>query len=84
MKPLAGTVLVSPDKAEERTSGGLFIPECAQSVHYKGTVAAVAYNITQVQVGDYVIFGEYAGSDIEIDGQTYVIIREKDIVCAIE
>ncbi len=81
--PLADRVLVEPAAAEEKTASGLFIPDTAKEKPQKGTVVAVGNGKKDepltVKVGDQVLYGKYAGTELSVDGQDYLIMREADI-----
>jgi chaperonin GroES len=83
IKPLADRVVVEPAPAEEKTPGGIIIPDTAKEKPQKGTVVAVGPGKkdepTTVKVGDKVLYGKYAGTEINIDGKEYLIMRESDI-----
>ena len=83
IKPLADRVIVEPAPAEEKTAGGIIIPDTAKEKPQKGTVVAVGPGKkdepTTVKVGDKVLYGKYAGTEITIDGKEYLIMRESDI-----
>ncbi len=87
IKPLADRVLVQPAPAEEKTSGGIIIPDTAQEKPQKGTVVAVGEgtkdNPVTLKVGDNVLYGKYAGTELSFDGETYLIMRESDIYAVI-
>ena len=83
IKPLADRVLVEPAAAETKTASGLFIPDTAKEKPQKGIIIAVGAGkkdepIT-VKVGDNVLYGKYAGTEISVDGKEYLIMRESDI-----
>jgi len=85
--PLADRVLVEPAAAEEKTAGGIIIPDTAKEKPMKGTVVAVGTGkkdepIT-VKVGDMVLYGKYAGTELTVDGVDYLIMRESDIYAII-
>jgi chaperonin GroES len=87
IKPLADRVLVEPSAAEEKTSGGIIIPDTAKEKPQKGTVVAVGAGkkdepIT-VKVGDKVLYGKYSGTEITVEGKDYLIMRESDIYAVI-
>jgi len=87
VKPLADRVLVEPAPAETKTAGGLIIPDTAKEKPMKGKVIAVGNGkkdepIT-VKVGDTVLYGKYAGTEIQIDGKELLIMRESDIYAII-
>ncbi|TXC78861.1 co-chaperone GroES [Luteibaculum oceani] len=83
VKPLSDRVLVEPAVAEEKTAGGIIIPDTAKEKPQKGKIVAVGNGkkdepIT-VKVGDSVLYGKYAGTEINIEGKDYLIMRESDI-----
>jgi chaperonin GroES len=83
IKPLADRVVVEPAPAEEKTAGGIIIPDTAKEKPQRGTVVAVGPGKKDepmtVKVGDKVLYGKYAGTEINIDGKEYLIMRESDI-----
>jgi chaperonin GroES len=87
IKPLADRVLVEPAAAEEKTAAGIIIPDTAKEKPQKGTVVAVGNGKKDepmtVKVGDTVLYGKYAGTEITIDGENYLIMRESDIVAIV-
>jgi chaperonin GroES len=87
IKPLADRVVVEPAPAEEKTAGGIIIPDTAKEKPQKGTVVAVGSGKKDepmtVKVGDKVLYGKYAGTEITIDGKEYLIMRESDIYAII-
>lgn len=87
IKPLADRVLVEAAAAEDKTAGGIIIPDTAKEKPQKGTVVAVGPGKKDepmtVQIGDNVLYGKYAGTEITIDGGNYLIMRESDIVAVI-
>jgi len=83
IKPLADRVLVEPAAAESKTASGIIIPDTAKEKPQKGTIVAVGNGkkdepIT-VKVGDQVLYGKYAGTEINVEGKEYLIMRESDI-----
>jgi chaperonin GroES len=83
IKPLADRVLVEPAVAESKTASGIIIPDTAKEKPQKGVIVAVGNGkkdepIT-VKVGDQVLYGKYAGTEINVDGKEYLIMRESDI-----
>ena len=84
IKPLADRVLVVPAPAEERTMGGIIIPDTAKEKPLKGEVVAVGNGTKDeemiVKVGDTVLYGKYAGTELELDGAKYLIMRQSDIL----
>ena len=87
IKPLADRVLVEPLPAETQTASGLFIPDSAQEKQHKGTVIAVGNGKKDepltVKVGDQVLYGQYSGSELRLDGTDYLMMREEDILAII-
>ncbi|MDO4550048.1 MAG: co-chaperone GroES [Planctomycetia bacterium] len=89
LRPLDDRIVVKPMEAEEMTAGGIVLPDTAKEKPQRGTVVAVGpgkllENGTRgelsVAVGDEVIYGKYAGSDIEVGGDEYKILRETDVL----
>lgn len=88
IKPLSDRVLVQADNAEEKTASGIIIPDSAKEKPQRGTVVAVGpgkvENGTKVEMsvkaGDKVLYGKYAGTEVNVDGEEYLIMRESDIV----
>ena len=87
IKPLADRVIVEPSAAEDKTSGGIIIPDTAKEKPQKGTVVAVGPGKKEepltVKVGDIVLYGKYTGTEITLDDKEYLIMRESDIVAII-
>jgi chaperonin GroES len=87
IKPLADRVIIKPDAAEEKTAAGIIIPDTAKEKPQRGTVVAVGTGKKDepmtVKVGDVVLYGKYAGTEITVDGSNYLIMRESDIVAII-
>ncbi len=83
IKPLADRVLVEPAAAEEKTASGIIIPDTAKEKPQKGNVVAVGNGKKDepltVKVGDTVLYGKYAGTEITVEGKEYLIMREADI-----
>ena len=83
IKPLADRVLIEPAAAETKTSSGLYIPDTAKEKPLRGTVIAAGSGKKDepmsVKVGDSILYGQYAGTEIKIDGNTFLIMRESDI-----
>ncbi len=83
-RPLKDRVLVEPHKAEEKTASGIIIPDSAQEKPQKGTIVAVGEGKKDepmsLKAGDIVIYGKYGGTEINIDGTDYMIMREDDIL----
>lgn len=84
VKPLADRVLIEPVQAEQTTASGIIIPDTAKEKPQKGTVVAVGNGKPDepmtVKNGDLVLYGKYAGTEINIEGNDYLIMRESDIL----
>ena len=87
IKPLADRVLVIPAPAEERTIGGIIIPDTAKEKPLKGEVVAVGNGTKDeemiVKVGDTILYGKYAGTELELEGTKYLIMRQSDILAIV-
>lgn len=87
LKPLSDRVLVEPTAAETTTASGIIIPDTAKEKPQRGTVVAVGpgkkdHSMT-VKVGDVVLYGKYAGTELKLDGKDYLIMREDDILAIV-
>jgi len=89
VKPLADRVLVEALEAAEKTAGGLYIPDNAKEKPQKGKIIAVGPGKTsdtgavlklEVKVGDTVLYGKYSGTEVNVDGKDYLIMRESDLL----
>ena len=82
--PLHDRVIVKADAAEQKTAGGIIIPDTAKEKPQRGTVVAVGTGKKDepmtVQAGDTVLYGKYAGTEINVEGYDYLIMRESDIL----
>ena len=87
IKPLADRVVVEPSPAETKTASGLIIPDSAKEKPQEGTVVAVGNGKKDepltVKVGDKVLYGKYAGTELKLEGKDYLIMREADILAII-
>lgn len=83
IKPLADRVLVEPKAAEVKTASGLIIPDSAKEKPLEGVVVAVGKGTSEVEmevkVGDNVLYGKYAGTEITIEGKEYLMMRQNDL-----
>ena len=88
VKPLSDRVLIEPVAAEEVTVGGIIIPDTAKEKPLRGTVKAVGNGTKDeamvVKVGDTVLYGKYAGTELEVDGVKYLMMRQSDILAILE
>ena len=92
LNPLADRVVIQPKEAEEKTSGGIFLPDTVKEKPVEGTIVAagpgkVADNgelvKMDVKVGDKVLYGKYSGTEVTLGGEEYLIMRESDIFAVI-
>jgi len=87
VKPLADRVLVEPAEAETKTAGGIIIPDTAKEKPMRGKIVAAGPGKkdepTTVKIGDTVLYGKYAGTELTIDGKEYLIMKESDIYAII-
>ncbi|MBE6329358.1 MAG: co-chaperone GroES [Paludibacteraceae bacterium] len=87
IKPLADRVLVKPAAAEEKTASGIIIPDSAKEKPLKGEVIAIGNGTKDeemvVKSGDIVLYGKYAGTELELEGEKYLIMRQSDILAII-
>ena len=87
VKPLSDRVLILPNPAEEKTAGGLIIPDTAKEKPLAGQVVAAGPGTSdikmEVKVGDEVLYGKYAGTEIHVNGEDYLIMKQADILAVI-
>ena len=87
IKPLADRVLVKPAEGEQKTVGGIIIPDNAKEKPSKGEIIAVGTGTKDeemvVKTGDTVLYGKYAGTEVEVDGVKYLIMRQADILATV-
>lgn len=88
VKPLADRVLIQPTMAEEVTASGIIIPDSAKEKPLKGTVLAVGPGTKEetmkLKPGDVVLYGKYAGTEVELDGEKVLIMRQNDVLAVFE
>ena len=84
IKPLADRVLIKPAPAEEKTAGGIIIPDTAKEKPLQGEVLAAGNGTKDeemvLKAGDTVLYGKYAGTEVELDGEKYLIMRQSDVL----
>jgi len=84
IRPLADRVLLEPKEAETKTAGGLYIPDTAKEKPQQGTVIAAGPGKKdepmEVKVGDVVLYGKYAGTEVTVDDKKYLIVKQSDIL----
>ena len=87
IKPLADRVLIKPAPAEEKTVGGIIIPDTAKEKPLEGEVLAVGGGTKDeemvLKAGDRVLYGKYSGTEVELDGEKYLIMRQSDVLAII-
>ena len=87
IKPLADRVLILPAPAEEKTIGGIIIPDTAKEKPLKGEVIAAGNGTKDeemvLKAGDHVLYGKYAGTESELDGTKYLIMRQSDVLAVL-
>lgn len=93
LKPLGDRVIVKPMEAEEKTKGGIILPDTAKEKPIEGTIVAAGPGKVsedgkaikmEVKVGDKVLYGKYSGTEVTVEGEEYLIMRESDIFAVIE
>ena len=88
IKPLSDRVLIEPVAAETQTASGIFIPDTAKEKPQKGAVVAVGTGTKEqamtVKVGDTVLYGRYAGTELKLEGKEYLIMKEEDILAIVK
>ncbi len=92
IKPLGDRVVVRPEAAEEKTESGLYIPDTAKEKPQRGTIVSVGPGRVEdgkkidmsVGEGDTVLYGKYAGTEIELDGETVMVLRESELLGVVE
>lgn len=93
LRPLGDKVVIERSEAEERTSGGIVIPDTAKDKPKQGVVIAVGkgkvldngkFKETEVKAGDKVLFGSYAGTEVKVDGKEYLLVSESEILAVID
>lgn len=87
IKPLADRVVIKPMAAEEKTISGIIIPDNAKEKPLRGEVLAAGNGTKDeemvLKVGDTVLYGKYAGTEIELDGEKYLIMRQSDVLAVV-
>ena len=88
IQPLADRVLVKPAAAEEKTIGGIIIPDSAKEKPLRGEVIAVGEGTKEEKMllkeGDLILYGKYAGTELEFDGEKYLIMRQSDVLAIVK
>ena len=88
IKPLADRVLIEPKEAETKTAAGLYIPDTAKEKPQQGVVVAVGNGKQdepmELKVGDNVLYGKYAGTEIPVEGAKYLMMRQSDVLAVLQ
>ena len=85
LQPINGRILVKPFEAKDKTSGGLYLPDTAKEKLQEGEVIAVAKDATdEVAIGDHVIYKQFAGTEVKIEGESYILLTEDDLLAKYE
>jgi len=85
LQPINGRILVKPIEVEEKTSGGIYLPDTAKEKLHQGEVIAVAEDATQeVAVGDRIIYKEFSGTEVKFDEEEYILLIEDDLLAKYE
>jgi len=88
IQPLADRVLIKPAAAEEKTVGGIIIPDTAKEKPLKGSVIAVGKGTKDeemvLKAEDTVLYGKYSGTEVELDGEKYLIMRQSDVLAILQ
>ncbi len=87
IKPLADRVVIEPKEVETKTAAGLYIPDTAKEKQQQGTIIAAGPGKKdepmEVKVGDVVLYGQYAGTEVTVDGKKLLVVRQSDILAII-
>ena len=87
IKPLADRVVIEPKEAETKTASGLYIPDTAKEKPQQGKVVAVGPGKKdepmELKVGDSVLYGKYAGTEVSVDGKDYMIMKQSDVLAVL-
>ena len=87
IRPLSDRVLVEPKEAETKTAAGLYIPDTAKEKPQQGTILAAGPGKKdepmELKVGDVVLYGKYAGTEITVDGKNYLIMKQSDVLAVL-
>jgi len=83
IKPLGDRVLLKRVEALEKTKSGIFLPDTAKEKPEQGLVTAVGANVKEVKKGDTVLFSKYSPTEVKVDNEDYLIVKEEDILAVI-
>jgi chaperonin GroES len=81
IEPIKGRILVKPIKANEKTSQGIYLPDTSKKKANEGKIIAVGKDATEeVAIGDHVIFKEFSGTEVKLEGEKYIMLNEEDLL----
>jgi len=83
LKPLGHKIVVERTQAVEKTAGGIVIPDTAKEKPEQGKVIAVGQDVEEIKVGDVIVFGNFAATEVKVDGKEYLIVCEKEVLAVI-
>lgn len=83
LKPLAGGIVAVREQAETKTASGLYLPDAAKEKPVTAKVVAVGKDVKEVKVGDKVVYKEYSVTELKVDGDEYLIIKEEDVLAVL-
>jgi chaperonin GroES len=84
LKPLFDRIIVERKSAEEKTLGGIILPDTAKEKPVEGTVLAIGKDVKDLAVGDKILFAKFGGTEVKLDGKIYLIMKEIDVLGVIE
>jgi len=85
LQPVNGRIVVKPSEAKEKTPGGIYLPDTAKEKLQEGEIIAVAEDATdEVAVGDHVIYKQFGGTEVKIEGEDYILLTEDDLLAKYE
>jgi len=83
LKPLGHKVVVERTQAVDKTAGGIVIPDTAKEKPEQGKVVAVGKDVEEIKVGDVIVFGNFAATEVKADGKEYLVVREKEVLAVV-
>lgn len=83
LKPLGHKIVVERTQAVDKTAGGIVIPDTAKEKPEQGKVVAVGKDVEEIKVGDVIVFGNFAATEVKVGGNEYLIVREKEVFAVV-
>lgn len=83
LRPLADRVVITKLEEEKKTSGGIIIPDTATEKPLNGVVISVGTKVSELKEGDKVVFGKYAGTEVKVEGTTYLVLKEEEVLAVL-